>query len=82
MNMLRAMEIAKLHLQNYPAPGPNFVWTVTAPNETEEEWQFNYTFSQSSMKTNEELPGLGGPPGFAVSKKTGVVREMKWDEFK
>lgn len=77
----QATTIAQRHLVANPLHDPEYAWIVPEPKETSEGWYFDYRVECLLDIPEEDWTTFLGAPGFLVSKSSGEVRDVGWDEL-
>jgi len=78
----QAMSIAQRHLDIVPLPSSDYQWRLSEPKESEDGWTFDYVCACLKDIPPDQREGFGGAPAFFVSKATGEVRVLGWDEVR
>jgi hypothetical protein len=83
MTKAEALDLAHRHIihQNTEAPlHPDYEYVVTEPTEYADYWYFDHEFNHKADLPESEWLGFGGAPGYTVSKQTGEVTPISWQE--
>lgn len=76
-----ATTIARHHLDANPLDDPEYARVLPEPRETPEGWYFDYTVKCLLDIPEEDWTPFLGAPGFLVSKASGEIRDVGWDEL-
>ena len=77
----QAKTIAQRHLDANPLDDPEYAWILPKPEETAEGWYFDDMVRCLPDIPEEEWTTFLNAPGFLVSKSSGEIRDVGWDEL-
>jgi hypothetical protein len=77
----QARSIAQRHLDANPLGDPEYAWVLPAPREIPQGWYFDYMVKCLLDIPEEEWTTFLGAPGFLVSKASGEIRDVGWEEL-
>ena len=76
-----AATIAQRHLDANPLEDPEYARVLPELRETPEGWYFDYTVKCLLDIPEEDWTTFLGAPGFLVSKASGDIGDVGWDEL-